>query len=638
MRRSLAVTAAAAVAAGVLVGPATSASAAVLSPFGHACAARDGVRFCPTDGLGQRVPSWDGTPLDVDVTLPAGGDGPFPTIVMLHGLGQDKTAFQDAGTQALTADYNTDFYARRGYAVVTPTARGFGNSCGAATRTSPGCARGWVHIDDARFEARDVQHLLGILVDEGIADPAAIGSTGISYGGGTSAQLAFLKDRIELPDGSFAAWTSPAGTPLRISAAYPRWGWASLAGSLVPNGRDSSETAPNYRAEVSPVGVPKLSYTTFLFLITELTGNVAPAGVDPDADLINWFRAVLAGEPYTGPSIEGLIRAAEHKGTTAIPGVPAPMLIENGWTDDLFPAQQGLALYNQARAASPTADVTLQLADTGHPGASNRPALVRRLVDAGAAFFDAKLRGTAAAPAPGSVALSPMTCPAGAATPAARTSPTWAAAHPGTLTFGQRGVQSTTSSGLNFLGEVDRDPVVSTLAGTVGNLLTQLITGQLDPGDLLGAISGDPAAFGQLFSLALTSSDPCRAEAAAPSANSIGALGPVRTRPATLAGMPTVSASVLHTGADGQLDARLWDVRPNGTQVLVTRGTYRITSGQAGRASFQLNGNAYTFAAGDRPRLEILSSDSPYARPSNGVSTTFATDVQVALPTAEAAP
>ena len=60
-------------------------ASAALAPFGHACKAQDGVRFCPSETLAQRVPSFDGVPLDVDVTLPPNGKGPFPTIVMLHG-------------------------------------------------------------------------------------------------------------------------------------------------------------------------------------------------------------------------------------------------------------------------------------------------------------------------------------------------------------------------------------------------------------------------------------------------------------------------------------------------------------------------------------------------------------------------
>src|SRR3954447_18232454 len=97
----------------------TAASAAAPAPFGHPCADQNGVQFCPAATLDQRVPTFDGVPIDVDVTLPATGDGPFPTIVMVHGLGQDKTSFEavdDNGTRASGASsgnfhYNNHFYA-----------------------------------------------------------------------------------------------------------------------------------------------------------------------------------------------------------------------------------------------------------------------------------------------------------------------------------------------------------------------------------------------------------------------------------------------------------------------------------------------------------------------------------------------
>ncbi|HKH41113.1 MAG TPA: hypothetical protein VKA41_04595, partial [Solirubrobacterales bacterium] len=58
---------------------ATTATAAAPMPFGHACHPQNQVRFCPTASSAQRVPTFDGIPLDVDVTLPAMGNGPFPT-------------------------------------------------------------------------------------------------------------------------------------------------------------------------------------------------------------------------------------------------------------------------------------------------------------------------------------------------------------------------------------------------------------------------------------------------------------------------------------------------------------------------------------------------------------------------------
>src|SRR5437763_15916017 len=106
--------------------PSPSAAAAEPHPFGHTCTVEPyGVRFCPTAALSDRVPSWDGALLDVDVTLPPTGNGPFPTIVIAHGYGQDKTAFEStdppAGAPAsFFADhFNNAWLAQRGYAVVT---------------------------------------------------------------------------------------------------------------------------------------------------------------------------------------------------------------------------------------------------------------------------------------------------------------------------------------------------------------------------------------------------------------------------------------------------------------------------------------------------------------------------------------
>src|ERR687893_1416868 len=72
------------------------AEAAPPAPFGHACEPRNGVLFCPTRTLADRVPSFDGTPLDVDVTLPpdAKQSHPLPTIVIMHGWGGSKQSYE----------------------------------------------------------------------------------------------------------------------------------------------------------------------------------------------------------------------------------------------------------------------------------------------------------------------------------------------------------------------------------------------------------------------------------------------------------------------------------------------------------------------------------------------------------------
>ena len=92
--------------------------------------------------------------------------------------------------------------------------------------------RGRVLEQVVGYEARDVQHLAGLLADEGIADPRRIGVTGISYGGGVSLELAALRDRIARPDGTLAPWTSPGGRPMRIAGAVPQIPWSDLVYAL----------------------------------------------------------------------------------------------------------------------------------------------------------------------------------------------------------------------------------------------------------------------------------------------------------------------------------------------------------------------------------------------------------------------
>ena len=235
-------------------------------PFGHSCEAQNGVRFCPTTSRAERVPTFDGVPLDVDVTLPAQGNGPFPTIVMLHGWGGSKTAFESASP---TGGYNNNFFARQGYAVVNYTARGFGDSCGGASppdRAGP-CGKGYIHLADTRYEARDTQYLLGRLADQGIVKPGRIGVTGVSYGGGQSMELAFLNDRIRRLDGTLAPWRSPSGKALRIAAAYPRWPWSDLVDALLSNGRFLDTQVAPLGQSLNPVGVPIQSYITGLYAL-----------------------------------------------------------------------------------------------------------------------------------------------------------------------------------------------------------------------------------------------------------------------------------------------------------------------------------------------------------------------------------
>jgi len=561
------------------------------APFGHSCTAQNGVRFCPTATLAQRVPSFDGVPLDVDVTLPASGNGPFPTIVMLHGWGSNKTEFEStspAGNGNETFDYNNNYYAQHGYAVVTYSARGWGNSCGTPESRTTGCEEGWIRLADQRYEARDTQTLLGRLVDEHIADRGGLGATGISYGGGQSIELAYLKNRIRLPNGQFAPWTSPAGEKLAINAVYPRWPWSDLVDALNPNGRFLDNEIAPFGQSYEPIGVEIQSYVAGLYALGQTSGYIAPAGKDPEADLTKWFAVSNAGEP-NGP--ESLAIAKQiytyHEGYgLPLSGSPAPMLLESGWTDDLFPPEQSLRVYNAALAHN--GQVALQFGDLGHSRGSNKENTDQAFQQQAAKYFEARLKHTGKAPASGSVTAYTQTCPKAAPGAGPFTASSWSALHPGAVTFGSAPSQIFTSAGGNAA-----------------------IAGEFDP------IAG--------------TSDACKTVKAETEPNT--ATYTMTSSGFTMMGLPTVTATIKTIGPFGELVSRLWDVLPNGEQRLISRGVYRLTENQEGTIKFQLHGNGYQFAAGDTVKLELLGRDAPYYRASNGTFSIQVQNLTVSLPT-----
>jgi hypothetical protein len=252
---------------------------------------------------------------------------------------------------------------------------------------------------------------------------------------------------------------------------------------------------------------------------------------------------------------------------------------------------ESLRVYNALRAADPNAPVSLQLADLGHQRGSNKINADKALNDAGSAFLDGYLRGAGTRPAPGSVTAFTQSCPRGAPAGGPFTAASWPELHPGAVTFGAAGAQTVSSGG--------------------GNPET--------------AQAYDPISGG---------GDACKSTAAAQEAGTAAYTGFGGGR-YTLMGRPTVTADVETTGANGQLAARLWDVSPEGTQVLVTRGVYRLTDGQRGRITFQLNGNGYRFEPGHAPRLQLLGRDAPSFRASNGSFSVKVSNLRVVLPVAE---
>jgi len=560
-----------------------------------------------------KLPSWDGVPLDTDLTLPAGPVVPRPLIVMLHGYANQKTEWESTSASNSNPDkdhYNNFWFASQGYAVLTYTARGFHGSCGQGPLQGPECARGWMHLADRRFEVRDTQYLAGLLADLGVVDPQKVAVTGGSYGGGQSLLLAMQGDQVAtVPDpanpatydqATLTSWTSPGRQlPMHLAAAVPKYPWSDLVDSLLPNGRASDGVLLPDGDRLNPVGIEKQSYVSYFYY----SGN-APNGYycpqtchDPSANITEWFARVNAGEPYN-PAVDPLVATAIEQLKTwksayyqdeliARTTDLVPIFDIQGWTDQLFPEVEGVSLVNKLRAHG--WPVKVAVADVGHPIAQNKAAVWSVLNAQANAFLDHYLKGSPAAALDASAQVTSCAPRAGTI----YTQPDWAGLAPDRVVFDSTTPQATTSATADPSAPLT-DPII-VAAAHAGKGACVTVRGTVPPAN------------GWEFAV---------------------------PRRFTLLGQPALHLEVSITGVDAEINTRLWDVARDGTRTLVTRGAYRFTGGPGNLSvDTALQGNGWDFASNHRIRLEVTQNDSPYLRMDNLPSAITYAAMTLTLPT-----
>ncbi|MBA3304492.1 MAG: hypothetical protein H0U25_01010, partial [Thermoleophilaceae bacterium] len=605
--------------------------------------------------------------LDADLSVPdpdrhpVPGSG-YPLVVMMHGCcsgsktGWEGKTIDPGGSE--NWHYNNAWFASRGYVVLNYTARGFvdGQNRGSTGETQ---------LDSDRFEINDYQHLAGQLADSPDLNPATpeaetinprrVVPTGGSYGGGFS--------WMALTD---PTWQSQAGKDMEVVAIATKYGWTNLVESLVPNGADLRDTLvpPDPAQAATPLGFPKRSIVAALYGSGK-TG-IPPGGPHATfpADIDQAILCLESADPFEQNPLcastlaTTLPRFIEERSAYYQNGFfgglesgavePVPVYSAGTFTDKLFPAPEHRRMVERLRVTVPGYPVQEHYGDYNHfvqnkrkewadlcgadrhvcryedyPAAAGAGSASRDLNAAPVSparepgvtsrlnrFIDhyAKPPANPGEPQPafdvtGALQVCPQNGP-GLGIPLDEpgprfTAPSYAALAPGRLTVTATGAQATTSfAGANPHAK-SADPVANQ-ASNGGRCPVESA-----PAGLPGAGPG----------VATYDSD---------------------VLPADYTMLGSTRAVVAYTGSGSslQLNARLYDLSPDGTQVLVDRGVKRLTSAM-GRIALDLHGAGWRFAQGHRVRIELAQDDDPYIKSSVALGSLVIGGVELSIPVRE---
>ena len=563
--------------------------------------------------------------LDIDVSLPDPAAHPpppagYPLVVFMHGCcAGDKTGNEKATIDASGEGwhYSNAWFASRGYVVLTYTARGFVNGQNQGST-------GQSQLDSRRYEINDYQHLAGQLADDPFfhVDPERIVVTGGSYGGGFS-WMAFTDP----------TWRSPGGRDMRLVAAAPKYGWTDLFYSLVPNGADTTAGGPlgtTKRTIVAGLYVsgktgvpPGSSHTTFPSAID--TALVCLQSADPfesnplcGSTLAETLPEFIADRSaYYQEEFFERVRAGER----------VPVFSAGTFTDPLFtPIEHRRMVERLKREAGGEYPVQEYYGDYQH-FTQNKPEewgdlcgddrhvcrpdeqdVVRLGVTTRLNRFLDHYARPQANPAERrpefDVTASLQICPANAdqVVPADEpglrfTAPSFDALAPDRLEIELTGERTTTNIARPNPHALAADPVAN-----------QVANGRRCPVATEGAGPG----------VAVYDSEPLE-------------------RDATLIGRTRVMVPHTGSGSGIMLAARLYDLFPDGSAVMVDRG---LRTGVAPEETtvFQLHGNGWRFARGHRIRIELAQDDEPFLHASNQPSSLTLRGTTLELPVREAGP
>jgi ABC-2 type transport system ATP-binding protein len=284
---------------------------------------------------GAALSNTDSRPVSLDSTYYAPPKSPGPLILLAHGFGGDKNELAPEARDLQSA----------GYAVITWSARGFGNSTGDISMDAPAAEVADVSkiIDYARN--------LPMVKKDSHGEPI-VGISGASYGGA----LALLA----------------AGYDHRVKAVVADITWNNLQNSLFPqflNGNALQTPGPFKRVWAGTffaVGQAEPNHNGNY--LAALCGRFSP----------QWCAAFQEGAATGRPSKQGQSLMYLSSPASIAKNIQVPTLLMQGQTDSLFPLSESEATADQILHSHPGTPVSMFWHASGHDGGPDELALTEQ--------------------------------------------------------------------------------------------------------------------------------------------------------------------------------------------------------------------------------------------------------------------
>ncbi len=554
--------AAAAVAFGVLAGPAHAADFDVKTLHFDTTVGPAGDKHCDVVG-------------DLYKPTTATAAHPAPAILTTNGFGGSKD--DQKGFAELAA--------KRGYVVLSYSGLGFGGS---------GCK---ITLDDRDYDGKAGSQLVTFLG----GGKAATDGTKVDYvqkdATGSDGKHHDFDPRVGMLGGSYGGQIqfAVAGIDPRVDTIIPIITWNDLSYSLAPN-----NTSFDHGVTYATPGIEKFEWTS-LFFGLGIADGFQGAGADPSRNVgcPNFDDRACGSKAQmdlTGAPNDATLLFSRHASVESFVGdIRIPTLLAQGQSDTLFNLQESVATYRSLKAAG--VPVKLMWQSWGHSGGDSTQTGEFGLKDPGANYqtreflqwFDHYLGGAKPAPKLDFTYFRDWVQYKGDATPAY--------ARAGSYPVGSE--QKLFLSGSDALVPDSGSVAAGSASFTTpaaGAPLSYTETSALDQSQ---PVTDAPGTFAEFIGTSLP--------------QNLDVVG-VPTADVTVSA-PTFENAASAAGAPGELTLffKLYDLKPDGTVVLAHRliAPVRVAD-YTHPLHVELPGIVHRFPAGDRIALTIAASDAAY--------------------------